>query len=462
MLKGEETDLAIHPNDLRLEALYLANEREDQETLKHLSQCRRCRGRFRAILRERQAGTGSSRGEEAEPPHQLGGDDEDATQVDSLTLALALTLARERFAAPGLLVELIRCPAERREALLGSLRFHTWGLFELLVERSLETVTRDPEGAEELGLLALDLSAHLNAFLYGAERIEDLRARSWAHIANARRLRSALRAADEAFRRAASHLSRGTGDPLERAILLDLEASLRRAQRRFPEALDLLRLAIDLFLETGNRHHAGRSLVKMSTVHYFTGDLDQAVPLLARAFDLIDAEQEPRLLLCARHNLIDYLSQAGHFQEAQEIYFQNRALYRDFVEPWVQNRRRWVKGRIARGLGQSDLAESLLLAARDGFVAEGIPYDTALISLEIAILYAEQGRTAELKRLAGEMVPIFSSLQIHREALAALTFLKQAIDSERADVEVVNAVAGYLKRAQHEPGIRFQKPEGLA
>jgi len=448
--------LAIHPNDLRLEGLYLASEREDQETLKHLSRCQRCRDRFAAILQQRQTVTAS-------PPEEAGDDPacEDVTQVDSLTLALALTLARERFAAPELLVELIRCPLERREGLLGKdPRFHIWGLFELLIERSLETGTRDREGAEELGLLALDLSAHLNAFLYGAERIEDLRARAWAHVANARRLRSKLRAADEAFRRASSHLSKGTGDPLERAILLDLEASLRRDQRRFPEALGLVQQAVDLFLGIGDRHRAGRSLINMSTVHYFTGDLDQAISLLFQAFDRIDAEQEPRLLLCARHNLIDYLSQAGRFQEAQEIYFQNRALYRDFVEPWVQNRRKWVKGRIARGFGQTALAESLLLAARDGFLAEGIPYDTALISLEIATLYAEQGRMPELKRLAGEMVPIFSSLQIHREALAALTFLKQAIDTEQAGLEVVNAVAGYLKRAQHDPEVRFRGVEG--
>jgi tetratricopeptide (TPR) repeat protein len=443
--------LEIHPNDLRLEGLYLAQEREEQEVLKHLSRCQRCRDRFAAILLRRQTGTA--------PPPPKAGDDPAFGPADSLTLTLALALARERFAAPELLVELIRVPAERREGLLRKdARFHTWGLFELLVERSLETGTRDPEGAEELGLLALDLSAHLNAFLYGAERVEDLQARAWAHVGNARRVRSELRAAEEAFRRAAGHLSRGTRDPLERAVLLDLEASLRRAQRRFPEALDLLQGAVDLFLENGDRHRAGRSLVKMSTVHYFTGDLDPAIPLLFRAFDLIDTEQEPRLLLCARHNLIFYLTEAGRFQEAQEVYFENRALYRDFLEPWVQNRRKWVKGRIARGLGQAGLAESLLLAARDGFVAEGIPYDTALVSLEIAALYAEQGRTAELKRLAGEMMPIFSSLRIHREALAALTFLRQAIDAERAGVEVVDAVAGYLKRAQHDPEIRFQAP----
>ncbi len=141
--------------------------------------------------------------------------------------------------------------------------------------------------------------------------------------------------------------------------------------------------------------------------------------------------------------------------EAQYLYREARPLYRDFPDAWAQNRRKWVRAKIARGLGQEKLAETLFLIARDGFVAEGVPYDTALVSLEIATLYAEQGRPADLRRLAEEMVPIFSSLQIHREALAALAFLKQAIEAENATVELVASVADYLRRAQHDPGLSF-------
>jgi transposase-like protein len=65
----------------------------------------------------------------------------------------------------------------------------------------------------------------------------------------------------------------------------------------------------------------------------------------------------------------------------------------------------------------------------------------------------------ELKRLAAEMVPIFSSLQIHREALAALAFLTQALESEAAGLELLTAVTDYLRRAAHEPDLRFQAPK---
>jgi len=188
------------------------------------------------------------------------------------------------------------------------------------------------------------------------------------------------------------------------------------------------------------------------------GRSEDCVSILMKAIELIDPERDPRLLLCTRHNLVFVLAELGRFPEAQRLYRDARPLYRSFNEPWVQNRRRWVRGKIAKGLGQLHQAETRFLAARDGFVAEGVPYDTALVSLELALLYAEQGRTGELKRLAAEMVPIFASRHIHREALAALAFFRQAAEAETAGAELVARIAAYLRRAEGNPGLRFEDP----
>jgi tetratricopeptide (TPR) repeat protein len=439
-------DLKIHPNKLILEELLLSLGEEHQSVLDHLARCERCRQQVQE-MRAR------SRSSWSVSPYE--GMRQSLPEVD----AHGRALERERSQAPSLFVELMGYPVTRRDLSVRSdPRFWTWGLFELLVERSLEMAVRDSGYSEEIGLVALRLSEHLDPVVYGNELIEDLRGRVWTHIGNARRIRSDLRGAEEAFEKADEHLRRGTQESVERALFLDLKASLRRAQRRFDEASRMLYRAISIFLQHGHRHRAGRSLVNMSTVHHYAGKPEEGIPLLQQALQLVDPEQEPRLLLCARHNLIDYLTSAGRYLEAQSLYRETRPLYRDFPDAWAQNRRKWVRGKIARGLGQPRLAESLFQAAHDGFVAEGIPYDTALVSLELASLYAEQARTADLKRLAREMVPIFSSLQIHREALAALAFLKQAIEAERATLELVNGVADYLRRARHDPELRFQKP----
>jgi tetratricopeptide (TPR) repeat protein len=440
----------IHPTDLHLEAFLLDQSEEGREILFHLCECARCRERFKSST-PRRPPCGPEPGPEPIPP------------IPGPTLSFAAVLAQERLEAPELFVELIRRPVGARVTLVMSdPRFRTWAVLELLIERSLATATRDAEEAEVLAALALLLADRLDAALYGPERIEDLRARAWGYLANARRVRSDFHGAEEALTSAYDHLRRGTQAPCEEAVLLDLEGSLRRAQRRFADASALFRRAEELFRSAGDLHRAGRSLVKLSTVHYFVGEIDEAISVLTRAVPLIDPEVEPRLLLCAQHNLVDYLTIAGRIPEARRVYGETRALYRDFAEPWVQSRRKWVRARILLGLGKDDLAESLFLAARDSFVTEGIPYDTALVSLELASLYAQRGRTADLKRLAEEMLPIFTSLQIHREALAALSFLCQAIESERSGLDLftaVTAVAEYLRRAQHQPELRFEAPK---
>ena len=193
--------------------------------------------------------------------------------------------------------------------------------------------------------------------------------------------------------------------------------------------------------------------MKLSTVLLYAGEPeggDLPAPSVAPTHRSRDGS--PACSSCARHNLIFFLAELGRFPEAQRLYREARPLYRSFNEPWVQNRRRWVRGKIARGLGQLRQAETQFLAARDGFVAEGIPYDTALVSLELALLYAEQGRTGELKRLAAEMVPIFASRHIHREALAALAFFRQAAEAETAGARLLARIAAYLRKARHAPG----------
>jgi tetratricopeptide (TPR) repeat protein len=373
--------------------------------------------------------------------------------------SLSLVLLQERAEAADLLVDLLRQPADHREACLrAGPQFRTWGFVELLVARSLEAATQETEHAEELGRLALTVSSLLDARFYGAEPIEDLRTRAWGHIANARRVRSDLAGAEQAFASSKEHLRRGTQDPLTIALLLDLEGSLRRDQRQLGEAARLFAKAAGLFPDQGDPHRCGRALLNLSTVQYFAGDLEEAMVTLRRSLERLDLEREPRLRLYAGHNLADYLTLAERFEEALAVYRETRPLYREFPEPWVQNRRKWVRARILRGLGKPRLAESLLLAVRDGFLAEGVPFDTALVSLEIALLHAEQGRSGEIKKLAGEMLPVFSSLRIHREALAALSFLLQAIQSESASAKLIVAVASFLRQAEHDPSLPFQIP----
>lgn len=452
--------MKTHPHDFLLEDFVITLTGEPEEVLDHLISCTSCQRRLKALLQS-QSGIAAEKVVPLERRSTLPPDYGPVLDRISWSLKrLESDCEKERMEAAGLLSELLQHPTEKRPLLVSNCqRFQTWGLCELLLRRSREQNFQDAALGESLAMLATEVLDHLDPSRYRKEYLEDLRARAWAYVANSRRVKADLRGAEEAFALAFASLRRGTQDPMDRAVLLDLRASLLRAQRRFPQALRCLRRAIGIFRELGERHRAGRALLSMSTVHHVAGEPERAIPLLSQALELIDPSREPRLLLVAWHNLIDDLAETGQFMEAQKLVAKARPFYQQFHQPWSRNPRKWVEGKIARGLGQQDQAETLFLAARNGFLAEGAAYDVALVSLDLASLYAEQGRMAELKRLAEEMVPIFSSRQIHREALAALAFWRQAVEAEKACVDLVAGVASFLKRARHDPALRFERPE---
>lgn len=451
--------MKIHPNDLTLEEFYLSQSAEHQALLAHVLRCSRCSLRFRGLT-ESSGAVAAGRESMARSEDDGGADccyDAIMDRTEQRTLERERAVAKERAAAPALFVELMRLTAEQQLLFArNASRFQTWSVCELLVDQCRARTVRDPRGAEDLALLALEVAARLDTSYYRSGLIPDLQARAWAYLGNARRVRSDFHGAERAFARAENLLRQGSRDFVELAVFLDLKASLRRSQRRFDEALRLLQRAVTIFRRTGHFHLAGRSLVNMDLVHCYAGHPEQGIPLLYEAIELIDAEQDPRLLLCAQHNLIQDLAETGQCFEAHRLYRSTCDLYRTFAEPWAQNRRKWVKAKIALGQEKTTQAERLFLAARDGFIEEGIAYDTALVSLDLAVLYARQGRMDDLKRLSEEMLPIFSSLQVHREALAALCFLRKALEAEQASLELVSRVAKFLRRAEHDPGLRFE------
>ena len=449
-----------HPHDLLLQGLATAVKGSSREVWDHLVGCESCRRRLRSLMQS-QSGDTAERVVPLERRRGAPVNYEPILVKASRSLQqLAAAYDRERSEAAKLFGELEQHPIGQLSLVVRNCRrVQTWGFCELLLQRSQEQNFKDPSRGEDLALIALEILPLLPTARYGAEPIQDLNARAWAYVANSRRVRFDLRGAEEAFAKAFACLRQGTQEPLEKAVLLDLRSSLLRNQRRFPEALRCLERALAIFRQLGEAHRAGRSLVNMSTIHHFAGESDREIPLLYQALDLIDPSREPLLLLAAWHNLIDALAEGGQFMEAQKLLVKARPLYQKFTRPWARNRHKWNQAKIARGLGQSENAESLFLEARDGFVAEEAAYDTALVSLDLASLYAEQGRMAELKRVAEEMVPIFSSREIHREALAALSYWRQAVEAENFCAKLVAGVAAFLKRARHNPELRFQTPE---
>ena len=109
-------------------------------------------------------------------------------------------------------------------------------------------------------------------------------------------------------------------------------------------------------------------------------------------------------------------------------------------------RLRWTEANIAQGLGQLAKAEQVYRAVQGEFLDLGNGLDTALVSLDLATLLWEQGRTEELKQLATEVLVVFESREVHREAIAALLLFQQACTEDRVTAEMLRQIAAQLRR----------------
>ena len=297
---------------------------------------------------------------------------------------------------------------------------HTWGLCQLLIAKSRRAVFEDPPTAVDLAALARKIAGHLGE-VYDPAWVADLRARAAAALGNARRVLGETRAASQAFVEAHEQLARGTGDPLVEAGVLDLEASLRRGKRRFPEALALVERALAAYRLAERPDLEARSLVNKAKIAAESGALETAIAVLDEAAPLAERHADVYLSFVMKHNLLYYLSELGRFDEAQALLPEVRTLSLEVGSEVDRIRLRWFEGRLALGRRELGPAEAAFREAQEGFLDRRLGYDAALVVLDLAMLYAREGATEELKRLAAEVVPVFESREVQRESFAALS-----------------------------------------
>lgn len=341
-------------------------------------------------------------------------------------------------------------PSEDRLPVLRAAReLHTWALCEAIAEEAVQAASRDL--AESFHWA--DLARQLALWVQGPESwSKRLQGYSAAVFANTLRVAGRLKEADAGMKEARRLWTEGS-DPdyiLDPGRLLDLEGSLRRAQRRFPEAIVTLDAAL-LVSRT-----PARILINKATVLELMGDYKQAAETLMEAQTRLDESSDPRLWYNQRFNLAVNLSHIGRHAEARELLEQVREAVINLGDEIVLLRVTWLHGRINAGLGKTEEALQLLEQARSSFAAKEMWYDVALAFMEHAGLLLKEGRTAEVKALALILNQAFQSEEVHEQAAAALRLFGEAAEREEATAELAYRVLAFLFRARHNPGLRFK------
>ena len=282
------------------------------------------------------------------------------------------------------------------------------------------------------------------------ERVADLQALAWANLGNARRIASDFDGARRAFNEAWRFLEEGTGEAAERAEIISFEASYMKAIGELELAESTLEEAFEIYRDLDDSHRQGRILFQMGDV---IGHIDpeRGLAHIRKSLTLLDREREPRLDLCAQHDLALYLAESGRPKEALAVLERARPLYEQFQDDLTQLRMHWLEGKIARHHGELSDAETIFGQLWEAFRAHTLHQEVVLVTIDLAEVLIKKGEPARAAELSGECYTIMKNWGLHRDALSAWIVFQHALTHGRVAGGLFQKVGEYYRRHWSQP-----------
>ncbi len=320
----------------------------------------------------------------------------------------------------------------------------------LLLEKAKHEGRRSKARGEELAHIAVD-ALNLVGFQQGEEFFDE-KAIGYASIANACRVRYKLEEARRWFRVADRFLPKDRGErPLLfaqvdflRALLLwwrrDMEGSLRLTESILP---DIRRYASHELL--------ARILLLRGDIFDQSGHPDRAVSPFLEAVSLARFIDDPYIVFIANFNLAFLYVRLPMTPEATAQLSKVKELYGLVEEQVPACHMMYLEGSVCSSNGDFQQAERLLLDAKRGFVDLDLEIDTALVLLDLSLIYLDLARPEKAFPMALSAIPYVSRISSHPEAIAALSMLQEAVLLQRIDAPIARSALDHLERIRKDP-----------
>jgi tetratricopeptide (TPR) repeat protein len=327
---------------------------------------------------------------------------------------------RRRREAERLLGELMRLPAKRRLRGLREARFRNLDLLDHLLETSHADQLKHPEEAAELARLAFRLALSLG----DEEDAPAALSRALDLAANARRLLGDRKEADSLLRRAASFLR----DRTERALHCRTAALVRWEEGRTDEAAALLAHAAKLLAADGLEEEVGVCRALLGLLEEEEGRPAAALPELLKSWAALDRDLRPVFALRLGLGLARCLAELDQGERARSVLQEAWRLYAAVEDPGEMLRVYWREARVLACLGEREEARHVLASVGPKLAKEGSLAEAVLVSLDLALTLAEEGRFGEIGKLAAGLPPAFPGASKAEEGLHTLAALAERRD----------------------------------
>lgn len=288
--------------------------------------------------------------------------------------------------------ELFRIPGKRRLRVLRQARFRNKDLLEHLLEESQAIQLKDAAKGAELAALAFHLAKGLE------EEEEALASHPRALLleANARRLLEDRSSAESCLGQAASFL----GDRLERAFYCRVAGLIRWEDGRTDEGAALLAHAVKLYRAEGWEHEVATCLALSGLLAVEEGLFADALPRLTQAWAALDRDVRPIFALRTGLALGRCLAEVDQDAGARNVLRDVWRFYSEVRDDGEMLRAYWGEALVLARLHEWTESIHLLESVQPKLVTEGSHAEAALLSLDLALVLAEAGRSDEIMSLA--------------------------------------------------------------
>ncbi len=243
----------------------------------------------------------------------------------------------------------------QKDRVIQSRTCHSWAFLEILLAELRSASSRDE--SEFLASLAILAVQGMEAKKYPVSHKNDLLAGVWTEITNVRRIGTEWHHAEVALRRAEHFLAEGTGDPLPRARMLSIAASLRADQGYLSDALVLLERCRHIYETNRDWPLVARTLVQMAHV-LVDGEPERGLALLDQAGPLLLAE-DATLRWIAAILRTECLIETGRVPQALMAFQEVESLLDAQTRPNAKLRSMFTAALLLEALGRTKEAERL-------------------------------------------------------------------------------------------------------
>ncbi len=251
-------------------------------------------------------------------------------------------------------------------------------------------------------------------------------------------------------------------EPISQEIRADLDlrlARLRACQGQLDEALRLSNRALEIYGPEPCLNRS-RGLLWRGYALDKLGRFAEAIDSYGEALQGIKNPKESaaakRAHHSAVHNLADTIAKAilaGTMSHpaawtALEYVRKARKLLKGLRLSLALHKLNWTEGLCWRALGMDARAEQAFKVARRGFVRLRLPWEIALVSLDLCALHRDCDEWPELEALAADTYRRFRALSGNTQAIAALSL---CVDAARARLALsANASQELIGQAQRK------------